>query len=506
MLGRFIIFFVLLGFLSCDKQNFSNPPNIILFFVDDLGWQDTSVPFWNQETKFNKRYKTPNMERLSAKGIKFTNAYSTPVCSPTRVSLMTGMNAARHRVTNWTLRPDQIQPMEKNHPVLEFPFWNFNGMTTSEAVSNAALATPLPELLKNAGYFTIHAGKAHLGAIGYPAENPLNLGFDINIAGHAAGAPGSYLGTDNFGNNDPLKKVWAIPGLEKYHGENIFLTQALTQEAMEAMEKPLSEDQSFFLYFAPYGVHTPLMADERFIEPYLKKGISLTEAKYASMIDSMDYALGNLMDYIEAKGVENETVILFMSDNGGLSAVARAGEKHIHNAPLNSGKGAIYEGGIRVPMLAYWPKVTPANSIETTPLIIEDFFPSILEIAQVEHPETIQTVDGQSFVPLLKSESQDRGALFWHYPNAWGPSGPGIGSYSAIREGNWKLIYFHEKQKLELYNLETDIGEKQDLVNQNQEKASQLAKKLTEHLISVKAQMPKYKATQQFVPWPAEIL
>ena len=148
MLGRFIIFFVLLGFLSCDKQNFSNPPNIILFFVDDLGWQDTSVPFWNQETKFNKRYKTPNMERLSAKGIKFTNAYSTPVCSPTRVSLMTGMNAARHRVTNWTLRPDQIQPMEKNHPVLEFPFWNFNGMTTSETVSNAALATPLPELLK----------------------------------------------------------------------------------------------------------------------------------------------------------------------------------------------------------------------------------------------------------------------------------------------------------------------------------------------------------------------
>src|SRR6056300_2071141 len=227
--------FVLLSLflIGCQpEKEQTSPPNIVLFFVDDMGWQDTSVPFWNQLTNFNKTYKTPNMERLAKKAVKFTNAYATPVCSPTRVSLLTGMNAARHRVTNWTLYPDQQQPMEKEHPTLIFPDWNYNSLSTTPTVPNSALATPLPQLLKDNGYFTVHAGKAHFGAIGYPAENPLNLGFEVNIAGHAAGAPGSYLGTDNFGNGDENRKVWAVPGLEEYHGQPVFLTQALTEKAI----------------------------------------------------------------------------------------------------------------------------------------------------------------------------------------------------------------------------------------------------------------------------------
>ena len=164
----FLIF--ILGCISCQFNRTNKQPNIILFFVDDLGWQDTSVPFWDKVTPLNEKYKTPNMERLQAKGVKFTNAYSTPVCSPTRVSLITGMNAARHRVTNWTIYPDKKQPMELNHPTLDFPKWNFNGVTTDQEVEQAAYATPLAQLLKDNGYYTIHAGKAHFGALGYSSS------------------------------------------------------------------------------------------------------------------------------------------------------------------------------------------------------------------------------------------------------------------------------------------------------------------------------------------------
>ena len=249
------------------------------------------------------------------------------------------------------------------------------------------------------------------------------------------------------------------------------------------------------------------MADDRFVEPYRKMGMEEAEARYASMIESMDEALGGVFNYLEANELENNTVILFMSDNGGLSAVARGGEKHTHNLPLKSGKGSIYEGGIRVPMLAYWPNKTPVNTINPTPLIIEDFFPSILEIAQVNDDTLPQIVDGESFVPLLVN--QDEKAInrpfFWHYPNEWGPEGPGIGSYSAVRQGDWKLIYFHTDQSLELYNLKDDIQEEYNLIKSNTEKTKELATVLTAHLQAVNAQMPADKTTGEIVPWPTTI-
>jgi arylsulfatase A-like enzyme len=194
-----------------------------------------------------------------------------------------------------------------------------------------------------------------------------------------------------------------------------------------------------------------------------------------------------------------------MSDNGGLSAVARGGEKHSHNLPLKSGKGSIYEGGIRVPMLAYWPRKSLAGSTNATPLIIEDFFPSLLEMAQIEANDIPQKVDGRSFTSLLQQSetaTQER-SLFWHYPNEWGPEGPGIGSYSAVRKGDWKLIYFHTNQTFELYNLKNDIGENQNLVTSEMEKVKELANTLTAHLKLVNAQMPRDKFTQEIVAWPS---
>ena len=497
----FLIF--ILGCISCQFNRTNKQPNIILFFVDDLGWQDTSVPFWDKVTPLNEKYKTPNMERLQAKGVKFTNAYSTPVCSPTRVSLITGMNAARHRVTNWTLYPDKKQPMELNHPTLDFPKWNFNGVTTDQEVEQAAYATPLAQLLKDNGYYTIHAGKAHFGALGYSSENPLNLGFNVNIAGHAAGAPGSYLGMENYGNADSRRGVWAVPGLEKYHGTPTFLTQALTQEALLEVKKPLDSNQSFFLYLSLYAVHTPLIGNEKYFEAYLRNGLSYNEAKYASMIESMDAALGSVLDFVEETEIDNETIILFMSDNGGLSAVARDGAKHTHNAPLKSGKGSIYEGGIRVPMLAYWPGVTKSKTTVHTPVIIEDFFPTILSIAGMKNYETVQVVDGKNISPLLNGSNNDLSdrALYWHYPNEWGPEGPGIGSFSAIRKGEWKLIYFHEDQRYELYDLSNDIGEQNNLASKEASKLSELIVLLSEYLISVEAQMPRDKETQIQIPY-----
>ncbi|GGW28207.1 sulfatase [Arenibacter certesii] len=486
----------------------STQPNIVLFFVDDMGWQDTSVPFWTERTHYNDLYQTPNMERLAEGGMKFTQAYATAVCTPTRVSLMTGMNAARHRVTNWTLHKDQLQPMETNHKTLSFPEWNVNGLSPVDGIDKAVYATPMPQLLRDAGYFTIHAGKAHLGAIGTPGEDPLNLGFDVNIAGHAAGAPESYLGTENFGNGKKGKEVWAVPGLEKYHGKDIFLTEAITVEAMEAMDAALEKNQPFFLNMSHYAVHIPIMADDRFVQKYYDKGLDTIEAKYASLVEGMDKSLGDIMDFLEDKGQTDNTIILFMSDNGGLSVHARGGERNTHNKPLNSGKGSAYEGGIREPMLVKWPGRTVPNSVTDNQVIIEDFYPTILEMAGLKNYKTVQAVDGVSFVPTLENKNnnfEDR-PLFWHYPNEWGPSGPGIGASSTTRIGDYKLIYYYLDSRMELFNLKDDIGETKNLVEEEPEKAKELAKILSDYLREVEAQIPAKKESGEQIPYPDEVL
>ena len=378
----------------------SDRPNIIVFLVDDMGWQDTSVPFHSERTKFNDTYETPNMERLAAQGMKFTHSYACAVSSPSRVSLLTGMNAARHRVTNWTLFKNQ--PTDRRSEVLSFPEWNVNGICQVDGIEHTTVVTALPQLLKNAGYHTIHCGKAHFGAINTQGESPYHLGFEVNIAGHAGGGIASYLGEKNFGNtpDDSQKHPQAIPGLEKYHGKDIFATEALTLEAISALDRAKKLKQPFFLYMAHYAIHIPVDKDLRFFQKYIDKGLDPREAAYAALIEGMDKSLGDLLNWLETNGEAQNTIVMFMSDNGGFSNGSqwRGGELYTHNAPLRSGKGSAYEGGIRVPMIVKYPGKTAAASVCKQPVMIEDFFPSIHEMAGIKS-EIRQKVDGKRFVP-----------------------------------------------------------------------------------------------------------
>jgi arylsulfatase A-like enzyme len=510
MKNLLVSFFSFLLLINCSQKKTSesitvSKPNIVLFLVDDMGWQDTSVPFWNKRTPFNDRYQTPNMERLAADGMKFTQAYATPVCSPTRISLMTGMNAARHRVTNWTLHKDALQPMETNHKELTFPRWNVNGISP-RPLGLAVHADALPSMLQKAGYFTIHAGKAHFGAIDTPAEDPRAIGFDVNIAGHAAGGPGSYLGENNFSAQwRGGSEVWDIPGLEKYHGQDIFLSEALTLEAKIAMDSAVNNDKPFFMYMSHYAVHAPIEKDKRFFQKYADMGLDEKEAKYSALIEGMDKSLGDILDYLDERKLTDKTIVLFMSDNGGLSVHARGGEPNTHNKPLSSGKGSIHEGGIREPMIVKWPGVVVPKTSNDNYLIIEDFYPTILSMAGIDNYNTVQQIDGESFIPLLTNTSSgqtDSRPLFWHYPNEWGPKGPGMGAFSAVRLGDWKLIYYHLNENFELFNIANDIGEADNRAESNPEKIRELAEVLTSFLKKVDAQLPAHKSSGEQVSYP----
>ena len=482
----------LLGIQTLTAQE---KPNIIYFLVDDMGWQETSVAFHSERTVLNNTYNTPNMERLEAKGMKFTQAYACPLSSPTRVSLMTGQNAARHRVTNWTLFKDQSPDKYYKSKTVIVPEWNVNGMCMELGINCTLYAQEtLPSILKKVGYKTIHAGKAHWGARDTPGENPLNLGFDVNIAGHAAGGPGSYHGTRNFSaafRNGGAE--WDVPGLEKYHGKDINITEALTLEATREIEQAVKEKQPFYLYMSHYAIHAPWEEDARFLDKYKQMGLSDFETIYASMLESMDKSLGDLMQHVRRLGIEDNTIIIFMSDNG-------QPQQAKTYPPLRGHKITPYEGGIRVPMLVKMPGVTKAGSVCHTPLIIEDIYPTILGMASatkyIEHPEI---VDGVSFIPLLKGEKQimkDR-SLFWHFPHIYGAH-----PYSIIRKGDWKLIWHYAEQRAELFNLKNDLGETQDLSTQDSIQCNVLRKELRNYLRKVNAAIPLSKGSLQPLELP----
>ncbi|MBI1369861.1 MAG: sulfatase-like hydrolase/transferase [Planctomycetes bacterium] len=470
-------------------------PNIVFFFVDDMGWQDTSVAFYKERTELNDRYRTPNMQTLADGGMMFTQAYACSLCSPSRVSLMTGANAARHRVTNWTLR-ENLSP-DRSLKGIELPQWNRNGLAPVGGPTTPLTyaAVTLPQLLREAGYRTIHAGKAHWGAEGTPGADPLNLGFDVNIAGHAAGGPGSYDGLHDF--SAAWRKgdrIWDVPGLDKYHGKDINLTEALTIEALAAMDKAVADHKPFYLYLAHYAVHAPIEADRRFVEKYRAAGLKGSQADYASMIEGMDQSLGDVLAHLDKLGIADNTIVVFMSDNGTMGALP--GPK-----PLRGHKLDPYEGGSRVPLIVRWPGVTkPASKCEQY-VMIEDLFPTFLDMAHVPIPDAAKPrVDGLSFVPLLRSETMpgaDTRPLYWHFPHNYVDP-----PFSAIRVGPWKLIYHHTNRVIELFNLTSDIGEAHDVASQNPQIVAQLAGKLGKYLRSVGADMPIDSSTQKPIPWP----
>ena len=268
-------------------------PNVIVFLVDDMGLMDTSVPMLTdaqsrpQRHPLNEWFRTPNMERLAKQGIRFSHFYAHSVCSPTRVSIMTGQNAARHRSTNFI-------GLSNTRGKFGPQRWNYQGLHSSDIT--------LPRVLQRAGYRTIHIGKAHFGPKGSPGADPRNLGFDVNIGGANFGAPGSYYGADGFGHikgNRPR----AVPHLEKYHGQDIFLTEALTREAISQIDKSLDDKKPFYLYMSHYAVHSPFQNDPRFVANYKRAGHSAREIAYATLIEGMDKSLGDLLDHLGAKGI-----------------------------------------------------------------------------------------------------------------------------------------------------------------------------------------------------------
>lgn len=490
----------LVSLCACSQK--PNTPNIVLFLVDDMGWQETSVPFADQITSLNKRYHTPNMERLAAMGMKFTNAYANSISSPSRASLLTGANVTQHKISNWTLHKNQSTDAPSEQ--LIFGGWNYNGLSPANGIKNTFYAKTLPQILKEYGYTTLMVGKAHFGAIDTPAANPKVLGFDYTIAGHAAGAMGSYLGEECYGankNSNQQTNIWAVPDLEAYHGSDVFLTEALTIEANKLIDLALTKEKPFFLYLSHYAVHAPFGKDTRYYEKYINHGLSDKEARFAALIEGMDKSLGDVIDHLEKQGELDNTVILFMSDNGGY-AVGREGA----NAPAKLGKGSLYEGGIREPMIAYWQGVVQPNSICKSQVHIDDFFPSILEIANASNARVPQIVDGVSFIPLLKGEApQMERVLYFHYPNSWGERTGGGGiPQSAIIEGSWKYIYDYETQEKHLFNLANDLAEENNLANDSQYEGQkkQLEMKLCKRLKEYDSPLPRNKQTKKSVNYP----
>ena len=529
----------------------ANKPNIVFFIIDDMGWVDSSVAYGEDVYPNNLKFHTPNMQRLASQGVMLTNAYACPVSTPTRTSLITGVNAAHSRITNWTSTTKDT-PSDATGGAVAMaqsgvnedltgrfvrPDWNLNGMSPVEGVENTLYATPLPRLLQDEGYYTIHVGKAHWASAGTPGASPYNMGYLVNVSGTVAGMPRSYYSEDNYGNTPELWNMLAVQNMTEYYGTGTHLTEALTLEALKTLDFPIANDIPFYLYFAHYATHTPIQRDPRFIQKYLDAGLDEGQARYASMVEGVDKSLGDLLDYLEARGVAEDTIIIFMTDNGGNAEnKAKGGVRFMHNLPLRNGKGSVYEGGIRVPMMVKWSgKVAPATRVNT-PVICEDMFPTILEMAGIKSCNVVQQVDGKSLVNLvtkgskLAAKAAKRGeisdqkaanafvvpesvsgidperALIFHYPHQWKPYDlVDIDYLSAVRKGDWKLVYRMRTGTLELYNLEDDLGEQNNVAAAHPEKVKELAAELSSRLREWNSPMPTSRANGKIVPMPDEL-
>ncbi len=430
-------------------------PNIVLFYIDDLGWADVG---FNGSTF----YETPNIDRLAAEGIVFTNAYANaPNCAPSRASLMTGMYPSRHKI--YTVG-SAARGKEEDRKMIS---------VENETTLPLSFVT-LAEALQQAGYQTGHFGKWHLGDEGFFPEDQ---GFDVNIGGHHRGHPPA-------GYFPPYKMPNLTDGPE---GE--YLTDRLTGEALLFIDK--NKNTPFFLYLAHYAVHTPLQAPADVVEKYERKlpAGEQNNATYAAMIERVDESVGRVLEALDKLGKTDNTLVVFYSDNGGAIQATS-------NAPLRGYKGMLYEGGIRVPLAMKWPEVIAAGRTTEKPVIGIDFYPTFAEIAQVAIPED---TDGESLLSVMKGAGpgSDRN-LYWHFPAYLEKAGPMTTPWrttpaAAIRSGDYKLIEFFEEGRRELYNLKTDPGETTDLIEKAPEIAAQLYDEVVQWRIKTGADMPTRK-------------
>jgi arylsulfatase A-like enzyme len=435
----------------------ADKPNVVFFLIDDLGYMDLGC----YGSTF---YETPHIDALAKSGARFTQAYAAcPVCSPTRASIMTGKYPARMDTTDWF---GAGQPDEWNRGTKMLPAAYIEDLPLEEFT--------VAEALKESGYTTFFAGKWHLGREGF---HPEDQGFDINKGGHHKGSPpGGYF--------DPYKN----PKLDnRKEGEH--LPARLADETSQFIRD--HKDEPFFAMLSFYSVHTPLQSRQDLKEKYQRKNAVMRDARpvwgtegerklrlvqnhavYAGMVEAMDTAIGNVLETLKELGIDQNTIIVFTSDNGGLST----SEGHpTSNLPLRAGKGWLYEGGIREPTLISWPGKIPAGKVIDTPAISTDFYPTILELTETPLlPE--QHIDGKSLLPVLMGDRpQENRTLFWHYPH-YGNQG---GSPSAaIREGDFKLIEHYEDNHVELYDIQADIGETNNIAEDQPWLTRDMLKKL----------------------------
>ena len=446
-------------------------PYIVLILVDDLGWMDLSC-------QGSRYYETPNLDRLASEGMRFTNAYAAcAVCSPTRAAVQTGRYPARLGVTDWIRSRFQggAIPTDKINPI------GFTGGKRKFLVPKNALwmeseEVTIAELLKSAGYVTCHIGKWHLGADDW---YPQKQGYDFNYGGCDYGQPPSYF--DPF--SQPKHRHAMIrAGIPHLPGRKSgqYLSDREAEEAVAFIEK--HKDKPFFLNMDNYAVHTPIQAKAGVTAKYKEKAPTHQKnAKYAAMVESVDDCAGRIVTALEKHGIADRTMIIFTSDNGGLMGPT-------NNAPLRSGKGYAYEGGIRVPLLIKWPGVVKPGTTSAAPVTSVDYFPTISEVTGLDLPND-RVIDGLSLVKHLRSQGKqklDRDAIYWHFPHYRHNPGP----YSIIREGDWKLIKFYEGP-MELFDLKNDLGETRNLATSMPEKVREVEGRLLAHLKSVGAKMPK---------------
>ena len=445
-------------------------PNVVLVLVDDMGWTDVGC--------FGSTYyQTPNIDRLCRGGMKFTQGYAAcAVCSPTRASVMTGRYPARVGVTDWIhfhdrrataaakagKNPEGFDP-HRNRKLLTpiCKFWLEHNEVT------------IPEMLKPLGYVSCHVGKWHLGPKDW---YPDKQGFDYNFGGTAIGAPPSFF--DPYSRSGKTAGIATFPPRKK--GE--YLTDREAEHAVGFIEK--HHDKPFFLQVAHYAVHSPIQAKKEIIAKYkARKTTNQKNPVYAAMVESVDQAVGKIMNVLDKHKLTDDTMFIFTSDNGGAVHFPAT-----DNAPLRKGKGYAYEGGIREPFIIRWPGKVKAGAVCNTPVCSINLLPTIATATGAKMPD--KTIDGLDLTPLLKQTGDlKRKTLYWHFPHYWW--GTRIKPYSIIRDGDWKLIRRYESGKRELYNLKDDLSEKTDQAAAMPKKVAELDAKLTAWLESVGAKLPK---------------
>ena len=439
-------FSLLLSFKVLSK------PNVLFILIDDMGWMDLGC-------QGNKNLRTPNIDNLAKGGMRFTDAYApAPVCSPTRAAIITGQSPARLQITNHLPHQDRFTP--KDSKLLPAKMLNHLSLESE---------TLAERLKKDAHYATAFIGKWHLYTGRDKKYNPLNQGFDINIGGCSYGGPPTFF--------DPYR-IDFLP--DRKEGE--YLPNRLADEAIAFISEQNSKDKPFFVALWNYTVHWPMEAPDKLVEKYKNLPVKgYRDHRYAAMIEAMDIAIGKVLKSLDDLNITEETLVIFTSDNGPFGGVGDA-------SPLRADKGHLYEGGIRVPLIVRWPGKVEAGAVEETPVILTDLHPTILSATGLDLNSTIPN-DGHNLLPLLKGKEKLKNrAVYWHYPNFAFHRDNRLGS--AIREGDHKLIHFYDTDSVELYNLKSDIGEKNDLSGKMPQLASRLKNKLKVWLQDSGAVMP----------------